>query len=77
MKTIEEHLKEALPEDQYAKAFLYGKMHKQDWEKPASDPADALNKGFIWDITEEGEAYWMSIHKNLKEKQNEKPGQTS
>jgi hypothetical protein len=62
MKTIEQHLREALTPEQFKKAKEYQRIY---WEMKCTSPKLALEKAFVWRHTQECFDYWNDIHNNL------------
>lgn len=63
MKTIREWLEE-LPEPYRTQALENFDIEGID-NILVSTLADAINKGFIWFTTPQGEPYWFNIHRKI------------
>ena len=59
MKTIHQHLKEALPEP-YLK--LAEKYRRETWDNECPSPSYAVIRGINWYDTDEGKDFWSQVH---------------
>ncbi len=62
MKTIEQHLREALTPEQFAKAEKY---RAACWKEKVESPRRAMLQAFDWSTTNEPVGYWTDIYHNI------------